>query len=235
MKLNGLVGGGTGKLGNSVFSQNAGRTIVRQYQSEVKNPNTARQQNSRARFTLAGDIAKMFAQALAIGRPRVGALTSRNQFTKDVIPVDAGVINFVGNALVPDYTKMPIAKGGMPKPTFVGAGVAAGSSEIEISFDGNYDPTAAGYIPPMNGTAGMVLAAVNVEKGECYLAQVSTLDSGHGNVVIPTAVAGQKFQCYIFAKWIPASRNDIDSLTEPWKYPSDQSDVVYCGEITVTE
>lgn len=232
MKLNGLVGGGTGKLGNSVFSQNAGRTIVRQYQPEVKNPNTARQQNSRARFTLAGDIAKQFAQVLAIGRPRVGALTSRNQFTKDIIPVAAGAINMDGDTLVPDYAKMPIAKGGMPKVRVKNAGVAPGDTSIAVEYDDNYNPTASGYVPPMPGTYGIVLVALNQATGACYIKQYADMSSGDGSIVIPSAVAGDKFHIYAFTKWIPVSHNDVATEDMPWRYPSDQSDVTYYGEIT---
>lgn len=232
MKLNGLVGGGTGKLGNSVFSQNAGRTIVRQYQSEVKNPNTARQQNSRARFTLAGDIAKQFAQALAIGRPRVGALTSRNQFTKDIIPVAAGVINMVGTSLTPDYSKMPIAKGGMPKVSVVTAAVAPGDTSIEVMINNNYNPTASGYVPPMPGSWGYVAVALKSATGECFIKQEARSESDSIVISIPAAVAGDKFQIYLFAKWIPTSYNDVTTANMPWRYPSDQSDVTYYGEIT---
>lgn len=232
MKLHGFVGGGTGKLGNSVFSQNAGRTIVRQYNPEVKNPNTARQQNSRARFTLAGDIAKQFAQALAIGRPRVGALTSRNQFTKDIIPVSAGVINMVSEVLTPDYSKLPISKGGMPKINITGASLGVGLQGIEVTYDENYNPIAAGYVPPMEGKWGLVLVALNVKTGDCYIKQYADTSTGDGAIVVPTAVAGDKYHVYGFVKWIPASHNDVHTEEMPWRYPSDQSDVVYVGEIT---
>lgn len=237
MKLNGLVGGGTGKLGNSVFSQNAGRTIVRQYQSEVKNPNTDRQQNSRARFTLAGDIAKQFAQALAIGRPRVGALTSRNQFTKDIIPVSAGVIRMVGTTLTPDYSKMPIAKGGMPTPVVQNAVYDGGNEVFAVNLVVDYNVTAASYIPPMTGEAGLVMVCHNETTGEVHVEQKAFVPSegtlqgvqwGPGHVTV-----GHKWNIYVFAKWIPTSHNDITTTTEPWRYPSDQSDVVFGATVTI--
>lgn len=233
MKLNGLVGGGTGKLGNSVFSQNAGRTIVRQYQSEVKNPNTARQQNSRARFTMAGVIAKLFAQALAIGRPRVGALTSRNQFTKDIIPVSAGVINMVGTTLTPDYSKMPIAKGGMPKLGVETVDVNGGAGIVDVQLNAGMNPTAEGYIPPMPGSCGFVVVVLNKTADTLAVRQFTQTEQGHlecGDLVL---TEGDKIEVYCFSKWVPTSYNDITTATEPWKYPSDQADATYCGEFTV--
>lgn len=237
MKLNGLVGGGTGKLGNSVFSQNAGRTIVRQYQSEVKNPNTIRQQNSRARFTLAGDIAKQFALALGVGRPRVGALTSRNQFTKDIIPVGAEVINMVGNALSVAYAKLPIAKGGMPKPVVLNAIYDGDDQVFAVNLDVDYNVTVASYIPQMAGEAGLVMVCHNETTGEVHVEQ-KAYDPSEGVLQgvqwEPEHVtAGDKWNIYVFAKWIPTSHNDITTTSEPWRYPSDQSDVVYGATVTI--
>ena len=50
MKLVGILGSGSGKLGSSVFSTVAGETVVRQYQPTVANPNTEAQVNQRARM-----------------------------------------------------------------------------------------------------------------------------------------------------------------------------------------
>lgn len=80
MKLNGLVGLGTGKLGQSVFSVNAGTQIVRQYQPIVANPSTETQVGQRAKFKLMSQLAAAMAPVIAI--PKAGMLTPRNQFIK---------------------------------------------------------------------------------------------------------------------------------------------------------
>lgn len=78
MKLNGLVGLGTGKLGQSVFSVNAGTQIVRQYQPIVANPSTTTQVEQRSKFKLMSQLAAAMAPVIAI--PKAGMLTPRNQF-----------------------------------------------------------------------------------------------------------------------------------------------------------
>lgn len=78
MKLNGLVGLGTGKLGQAVFSVNAGKQIVRQYQPIVANPSTENQVGQRAKFKLMSQLAAAMAPVIAI--PKAGMLTPRNQF-----------------------------------------------------------------------------------------------------------------------------------------------------------
>lgn len=66
-KMQGLVGGLSGKMGNAVFRQRYGETIVAQYQPVVSNPNTPAQQNARAAF-------KLITQLSAIMAPAYGTL-----------------------------------------------------------------------------------------------------------------------------------------------------------------
>lgn len=235
MKLNGLVGGGTGKFGNSVFSQNAGRTIVRQYQSEVKNPNTARQQKSRAIFKIANDLAKVFAPAIVIGRPRVGALTSRNQFTKEIIPLSAGVITGSDMEFTVDYTKLPISKGGMPMPVITGVEANIASNRLTIDYN-DYETVIEGsYVPSEAGKPGLVAVVYDEAADVCYINRQSGTLQGSINVNVPGIAVSKKYQVYLFGKWVPESKNGVDMNELPWMFPSDQSDVVSYGEFTVTE
>lgn len=66
-KIQGLVGGLSGKMGNAVFRQRYGETVVSQYQPVVSNPNTPAQQNARAAF-------KLITQLSAIMAPAMGTL-----------------------------------------------------------------------------------------------------------------------------------------------------------------
>lgn len=235
MKLNGLVGGGTGKLGNSVFSQNAGRTIVRQYNPEVKNPNTARQQQSREIFRIANDLAKAFAPAIGIGRPRVGVLTSRNQFTKDIIPVGAGVITGSDMEFTIDYTKLPISKGGMPIPIITSVESSVSSSRITVEYNDYMLLVEGSYVPSQAGSAGLVAVVYDEAANLCFINRQSGLLNGSINVNVPGIAVGKKYQVYLFAKWVPESKNGIDMHEMPWMFPSDQSDVMAYGEFTVAE
>lgn len=234
MKLNGLVGGGTGKLGNSVFSQNAGRTIVRQYQSEVKNPNTARQKSARSRFAFVNALAKDFAAAIAIGRPRVGVLTSRNQFTKDVLPFTTdGAVVFENNDFVINWSKLPIAKGGMPALPEMTASYASETGVVTIQWTDAYDPEAAGYIPSQSGTAGMVFVMTNEYRDFVVVHQHVDLGLKRTTFTIG-ADYHSGLKLYAFGKWCLQGRTAIDMTTAPWKYPSDQSDSVLLG-VTISQ
>ena len=91
MKLSSILGQGKGKLGAAVFSSTNGQQVVRQYQPNVKNPNTVAQTMQRARFKLMTQIASSMAPVIAI--PRSGAVTSRNMFVKKNMPLVIGTEN----------------------------------------------------------------------------------------------------------------------------------------------
>lgn len=83
-KIQGLVGGLSGKMGNAVFRQRKGETIVAQYQPVVSNPNTDAQQNARAAFKLITQLAAIMAPAYGtlgvITRPARQGRNPRNAF-----------------------------------------------------------------------------------------------------------------------------------------------------------
>ena len=85
MKLNGIFGTGSGKVGNAVFATSAGQQIVRPYQSKVTNPNTDAQIAQRAKFKLLSQLAAAMAPVIVI--PKSGLVSARNRFVKKNIPL----------------------------------------------------------------------------------------------------------------------------------------------------
>ena len=90
MKLSSILGQGRGKLGAAVFSSTNGQQVVRQYQPNVKNPNTVAQTMQRARFKLMTQIASSMAPVITI--PKSGAVSSRNMFVKKNMPLVIGTV-----------------------------------------------------------------------------------------------------------------------------------------------
>lgn len=78
MKLYGLFGKGSGKLGSSVFAISSGEQIVREYNPVVENPNTPAQVEQRAKFKLLSQLAASLASIIVI--PKNGLVSSRNRF-----------------------------------------------------------------------------------------------------------------------------------------------------------
>lgn len=78
MKLYGITGFGTGKLGNSVYSVRNGEQIVRQYNPVVSNPQTDAQVASRSILKLMSQLATVLAPVINI--PAEGLKSKRNLF-----------------------------------------------------------------------------------------------------------------------------------------------------------
>lgn len=113
MKLNGLLGTGSGKLGTSVFTTVKGTQIVRQYQPTVTNPSTNLQVTQRSRFKLISQIAASMADVIAI--PRNGLTSSRNLFVQKNMPA---VLGGVEGAKV-SYEKLQLTNGTTALPDIV--------------------------------------------------------------------------------------------------------------------
>lgn len=113
MKLNGLLGTGSGKLGTSVFTTVKGTQIVRQHQPVVTNPSTKLQVAQRSRFKLVSQIAASMADVIAI--PRMGLTSSRNLFIKKNMPA---VLGDVEGAQV-SYEKLQLTNGTAALPDII--------------------------------------------------------------------------------------------------------------------
>lgn len=80
MKLSGIAGTGSGKMGSQVYAAVKGEQVVRNYQPKVSNPNTQKQVNQRARMKLMSQLSAAMASVIVI--PREGLKSSRNLFSK---------------------------------------------------------------------------------------------------------------------------------------------------------
>lgn len=113
MKLHGITGTGSGKLGSAVFSVTAGSQVVRQYQPVVTNPSTAIQVNNRAKLKLLSQLSAVMADVIAI--PKIGSLTPRNSFVKD----NYTIVTAENGAASVDLSQLAITKGGMQIPEVI--------------------------------------------------------------------------------------------------------------------
>lgn len=126
MKLNGLLGTGSGKLGTSVFTTVKGTQIVRQHQPIVTNPSTKLQVAQRSRFKLVSQLAASMADVIAI--PRIGLTSSRNLFIKKNMPA---VLGDVEGARV-SYEKLQLTNGTAALPAIV---VNRSSSRLNLELE----------------------------------------------------------------------------------------------------
>ena len=113
MKLSGMAGTGSGKVGSMVYATVAGQQIVRQYQPVVANPSTVPQTNSRAKLKLASQLATALREVIAI--PREGLKSSKNLFIKR----NYGIFVAAGGYAQVSYENLQLTNGqaGLPAIT----------------------------------------------------------------------------------------------------------------------
>lgn len=128
MKLNGITGTGSGKLGTSVFTTIKGVQVVRQYQPVVANPSSSMQVKQRSRFKLITQLAASLSNVIAM--PRMGMSSSRNQFVKKNM---AAVIGTADGAQV-SYENLQLTSGSAGLPGIV---AARASNNLTISLNSN--------------------------------------------------------------------------------------------------
>lgn len=101
-----------GKVGNVVFRIRRGTQVMSQYNPEVDNPNTDKQVAARSRMKLMSQLSAIYATIIAM--PRIGAVTSRNQFTKTNYPLSSSN----GEKAIVDLPNVQLTKSAREMPAF---------------------------------------------------------------------------------------------------------------------
>lgn len=129
MKLTGILGMGTGKMGNAVMAVVHGTQIVRQYQPVVSNPSTVDQVSSRAKLKLASQLAASVAPYIAI--PRKGLVSSRNGF----ISKNYDKIYYVGDSAEVEVSDIQFTDGSVGLSGFSVDRTATDAIRVEMVED----------------------------------------------------------------------------------------------------
>lgn len=227
MKLNGILGSGKGKLGSSVFTTNAGNTIVRQHNPHVRNPKTERQINSRNRLAVASRLSREFSNLIAAGGLSEKYASKRNAFIQSVLRKDADIISLENEQLVVDYTKLQFSRSIMPPVPIKNSVITSNRTLFVLFFEHDYTPQDYGFQPEEDGQVGYVVALV--ADNEQDVIEFFVTREIHSYITKQmNPYANLNFtKGYIFAKWIPKSKNNILTTDTPWKFPSETSRTSY--------
>lgn len=139
MKLNGIIGKGTGKLGSSVFAISGGEQVVREYNPVVSNPNTEAQIAQRAKLKLMSQLGAALAPAL--GFAKMGLVSARNQFVSKNIGLttfenNEASVNLTDIQLTPSNVVFPALKlsSGPGEPLSVQLASAAAADIKRVAY-----------------------------------------------------------------------------------------------------
>lgn len=129
MKLNGIGGVGTGKLGSMVYSVRNGQQIVRQYNPIVANPSTQAQVEVRSKMKLMSQLAAIVAPVIAISAE--GLKTKRNLF----ISRNYGLSSYENDMAEIDMANVQLTKSNTAFPDFEVDRSGGQSIAIHLSED----------------------------------------------------------------------------------------------------
>lgn len=164
MKLQGIVGKGTGKLGASVWAIRKGVQIVREYTDKVSNPNTPAQVGQRAKFKLLTQLGAVVAGDGMFFRNINPNESMRNAFMRANMPAvtlsptgDVALLN-VGEVVLTDgHTTAPSA-------TF---NRTTGTMSVDLSATAMSDIMGIGYAVITLPEVGRVIGySARAEKAE---------------------------------------------------------------------
>lgn len=226
----------SGRVGNVVGAKlKGGEYVTRSYQPSVKNPNTLRQRVSRLRMSTAAKLAAGLAPAIQAGFSKAAGSTRmypRNMFVRDLVKLDANtVLTVVNEVATVNYEALKLSErigiSSIPTATAIWD-TEYSRITVEVSELPIVDVLPAGDM-------GVVAVAFNAEKGASVIGMCVTSPTNGSGVALkcPASWSGDKVHVYAFCKFIPESKNDVTTDTEPWKYPAETGETVYLGEVTV--
>lgn len=182
MKLTGITGTGSGKLGSSVFSVTAGEQVVRQYQPVVTNPSTSAQVNVRARLKLISQLSAVMNDVIAI--PRQGNVTSRNIFVKDNFDKTFAAN---GQATV-DLSALSLTRGGMQIPAVIAERNEGTAISVALASKADQIVSRVVYIMFYRNAAG-----------ELQLADSAVVEEAGANGLFPYDLAWNEKDVVVYA------------------------------------
>lgn len=222
----------SGRVGNVVGAKmKGGEYVTRSYQPSVKNPNTLRQRVSRLRMATASQLAAGLALAVQTGYAMATGSTRmfpRNMFVRELIRMGGmGVITVTNEVAAISYGALKLSQR-MGISAVPAVGAPSFEEPLSMSFS-VVAPTVQDILPA--GKMGLVTVVYNPTQGQSIVDMQDAPTTGTATVTVatPNNWSGEEVHVYAFYKWIPTSGNDVQTDTEPWKYPSETGDTVYVG------
>lgn len=154
MKLYGMAGKGTGRVGSMVYAVRKGEQIVRQYNPNVANPNTRPQVVQRAKFKLLSQLTAAIGNSGMLFENIPAGRSMRNEFTRrnmGLVTVAAG-----SDVATVDLAAIELTSGVFPAPEcFVTPD--GRTLDIDLQEDNWVDVAGAKIIVLMQPEVGRIL------------------------------------------------------------------------------
>lgn len=241
-RLTGFVGDVTGKMGNMVAYTRRGVNLARQYQPNVTNPNTKRQQRSRRLFTIAHNIGANTASAVIMGYSAVSPTYERQNFVGKLLKTPAITLSEDMSEVMVDWSQVPISWG--PLIPLRGEMTPNVETPQQVKFPLTAEMIADANclvdgVTPINCLVFGVVVAEFL--GDCILSLIGyKSESGKfslfedGIIRTPASWSGENVHVYAFCKQSPTPKNGISMTTLPPRIRYRASFASYLGQYAIS-
>lgn len=215
MKLNGIVGKGSGKLGASVFAISGGEQIVRQYNPQVTNPSTDAQVSQRAKLKLMSQLAAALAPGL--GFKKMGLVSARNQFVSKNI----GLCDFTENQASIVLEQLQLSPGSTDAPVLAVTRAASSTGlVVDLSNANN------------SRFSGIVLVSVErVADNNLRVLAVDVATASSGVFPQSKPIAGSAEACIVYAYGVVSGLGNAKATYGNTSVSSDETDAILSADI----
>lgn len=226
----------SGRQGEVVGAKlKGGEYISRSYQPNVKNPNTLRQRVSRLRMSTASGIASALSAAIQQGFAKATAsshMYPRNMFVRDAVRMDGmNVITVTNETATVNYENIKVSQ-----RIGLNAVPAMGQADFNEPLQVKQDYAAINVTDVLPaGKLGIVSVVYAPSLNMCVVKNTIVEQGREGSVTVdvPPSFGAAEVHVYHFLKWVPESRNGVNTQSEPWMYPSETGETVYGGTGTI--
>lgn len=206
----------------------------------MENPRTARQQLSRAKLSLASDLARSLGAAIRIGFGQYakGLVSARNVFVQGIVPVGAQVITGTTPvALQVNYERLKVSDGtfnapacdepDLENPLRIDVGISEPNLNPEVITDASGAPVVVtANLVAYNKTlkTSSVMSEVFYDPSNPQLQPPTSM-----KMDVPSNWQGTQVEMYIFYKQHPVAVNGIANTVAPQRYPGAAGVTSYLG------
>lgn len=183
MKLYGVFGKGSGKVGNSVWAVSGGEQIVRPYNPNVSNPNTEAQIAQRAKLKLMSQLAADMAHGIMFVKN--GLVSARNQF----VAKNIGLATYGGTDTKKasiDLTKVQLTPSNVDMRPLGGVTLSQGTLSLKLADDGGKTFSRVVYVvyAKTSGDKLIYVGSKSVTEPGVDNTYPTTMPCGYTNVVV---------------------------------------------------
>lgn len=240
-RITGFVGDVTGKMGNMVAYTRRGVNLARQYQPNVTNPNTRRQQKSRRIFAEAYNVARQLAAPVTMAYAAVSSTYERQNFVGKLIDAKAISVSQDLVQVTVDWASVPVSWGPLVPIRTGGRPTSEAPQKITIPLSADSVADSNCLIDGVTPINCLVFGvAYSVEMQDSLLALVGYKDVNgqwvpvNGGAIETTPEwSGVSVHVWAFCKQSPTPLNDIPITQLPPRIRYRSSPARYYGEVVV--